>query len=783
MVWITSRSFRWLGPGSPGRVKFAGKVLVSHTVNSSGNNAEPKASARPNVVVVLIDDMGFGASSAFGGPCRMPTADRLADSGLRFTRFHTTGVCSPTRAALLTGRNHHAVGMGHIAELATEHPANTARIPRSAASIARVLKDAGFATGHFGKSHEMSRSLASPAGPYDAWPTGQMGFEKFYGFFGGATNHWYPNLVDGTTFVSQEKSPEEGYHFSEDMVDKAISWVHDVRTMRPGDPFFCYLSFGATHAPFHVDPAWAEKYRGEFDAGWDALREATLRRQREAGLVPVETELAPWMPGVDHWDELSEDEQQAAAVLMELYAGFAEHTDAQVGRFVAALDDLGIEDDTLILYVLGDNGASAEGGPQGQLIDHVGAIGRESAADMVANRDIAGSPETWAHYPAGWAFAMDTPYPWVKQVASHFGATRNGLIARWPKGIDPASGGLRHQFHHVVDVMPTILEVTGTQLPDHVDGVEQQPLAGRSMVDSFTNPSGEGERGRTQYFEIHGNRAIYRDGWVACALHRGAPWDMVTEVGHTLAADRWELYDTTTDWSQTKDLAASHPELLAELKELFLVEAGRNGALPLDVRTPAARKNSATAAVTSRVFHANARRIPHEAVPNVLGKSHAVTAFLSLDTDSANGVICSQGGRIGGWSLYVKDGILSYCHSLGVRSRQFVRAEARATGGRHDVRLEFDYAGDRPGLGGTVTLLLDGEVVGTGAVERTVAFIFPGTEDFNVGIDPLTPVSDEYPVFTNELEGQIEWVRVEVAPGDAHPEAVLGRANAQMAAQ
>lgn len=751
------------------------------TGKESERTAHPQGA--PNVVVVLLDDMGFGAPSAFGGPCQMPTADRLAGNGVRLTRFHTTGVCSPTRAALLTGRNHHTVGMGHIAELASEQPGYDSRIPASAAGVARILRDHGYATGYFGKAHEMPSADASPAGPFDLWPTGpRLGFEKFYGFLGGATNHWYPTLVDGTTAVDQPALPEDGYHLSEDLVDRAIGWISDVRSLRPGTPFFTYLSFGATHAPFHVAPEWAEKYRGKFDHGWDRQREITLRRQRELGIVPPDTELSPWMPGVPHWDELDETERAAAALLMELYAGFAEHTDIQVGRFVDALDQLDVLENTLFLYILGDNGASAEGGPHGSLTGHFAAYAgvRETAADVLAGRETAGGPDTWPHYPAGWAFAMDTPYPWVKQIASHFGGTRNGLIAHWPQGLSDDYGALRHQWHHVIDVVPTILEATGVPMPETVDGVSQLPLAGRSMVPSLRHEAQQ--TGRVQYFEIHGNRAIYRDGWIACALHRQNPWDMVSEVDHTLAEDVWELYDTENDWSESRDLAGEQPELLAELKELFLVEAGRNGALPLDSRPPAARRNRPSGEGASMTFRARARRIPHNGMPNVLGRSHCVSAEIRVSDSGGDGVVCAQGGRAGGWSLYLHDGCLTYCHSLGARFQQIVRSAAPIGHGAHEVRMEFSYDGGPPGRGGSVVLFLDDQEVGRGRVEHTVAFLFPPGEDFNVGVDPQTPVSGDYCAFDNGFQGTITWVRIDTT-GAEDASAASGRARAAFAIQ
>jgi arylsulfatase A-like enzyme len=716
----------------------------------------------PNVVVILVDDMGFGASSAFGGPCEMPVADRLAAGGLRYTRFHTTGMCSPTRAALLTGRNHHSVGMGFVTGMATPPPGYNAEMPSTAATVARVLTANGYATGAFGKMHETPRHEITPVGPFDRWPTKGEGFEKFYGFLGGEINHWYPSLYDGTTPVDQPALPEDGYHLSEDLVDQAIGWMRDVLMVSPERPFFTYLPFGATHAPFHVRREWVEKYRGRFDHGWDRQRELTLERQKELKVVPEDAELAPWVPGVPHWDELTEAERRSACTLMELYAGFAEHMDAQVGRLVDALAELGELENTLILYILGDNGASPEGGLMGTVNEYREWSGLAmSAEEILAEADTLGGPESWPHYPVGWAVAMDTPYQWLKQVASHYGGTRNGLIVHWPDGIGER-GGLRHQWHHVVDIAPTILEAAGLPAPLIVDGAEQQPIDGTPMNYSFDEP-GAGDRHTTQYFEIVGNRGIYHDGWVACAVHRKTPWNLSTGEVPPFGDDEWELYDTKTDWTQARDVASEHPERLEKLKELFLIEAARNQVLPLDDRSFAARRNaSERERVMSMTFHPRTRRLLHEAVPNVIGSSFSVTASIAVPDGGATGVICAQGGRFSGYSLYCNDGVLTFCMNVGGSVYSYVRARERLTPGRHEVEFRFAYDGGGLGRGGDGSLLVDGQAVGEGRIERTLVFQFPIGEDFNVGIDPLTPVTAEYPQFDNAFDGEIEWVQIDL---------------------
>ncbi|MFC6343921.1 arylsulfatase, partial [Nocardioides hankookensis] len=533
----------------------------------------------PNVLVILLDDMGFGASSAFGGPCRMPVAEQLADDGLRYSRFHTTALCSATRAALLTGRNHHAVGMGVTVEISTGRPGYDATRPLSAGTLAQTLSYNGYATGAFGKWHQTPSWEQTAAGPFDRWPT-REGFDRFYGFLGGEASQFEPTLVEGTTFVDPPRTAAEGYHLSKDLVDRAQGWVRDVRTHAPDKPWFCYLAFGATHAPFQVREGWADKYRGEFAHGWDEQRERTLRRQQELGVVPPDAELAPWTPGVPHWDDISDADREVAERLMEVYAAFAEHTDAQVGRLVESLRESGELDNTIVLYILGDNGASAEGGIEGTLNETLRLNGIDDDTARIASElDKVGTPESYAHYPVGWAVAMDTPYQWTKQVASHYGGTRNGLVVHWPDGIE-ARGEVRHQWHHVVDVLPTLLEAAGVPVPSVVDGVEQQPLDGVSFRYSF-NDAGAPERHTTQYFEMFGNRGIYHEGWTAVAKHK-TPWATAQTDTPSLSGDRWELYDTRTDWTQARDVAADEPELLADLQALFLSEARRNHVLPMD---------------------------------------------------------------------------------------------------------------------------------------------------------------------------------------------------------
>jgi arylsulfatase len=720
----------------------------------------------PNVVVVLIDDMGFGAPSSFGGPCRMPTSERLADDGLRYNRFHVTAICSPTRQALMTGRNHHSVGMGVTTEMASAAPGYSGIRPLSAAPIAQVLRGNGYSTAAFGKWHQTPARDVSAAGPFDRWPTGE-GFDKFYGFLCAEMNHWYPVLFDGTTPVEPSRRPEEGYHLSEDLVDQAIDWVRDQHSLKPDSPFFAYLPFGATHAPYHVPKEYRDSYRGKFDHGWDRQREITLRRQKELGVVPQDAELAPWAEGVPHWDELGEDERRAAASLMELYAGFAEHTDDQVGRFVDALEEIGELDNTLFVYILGDNGASAEGGLGGTLNEHRFASGIPDSAEFInAHRDVLGDATTHAHYPVGWALAMNTPYQWTKQVASHFGGIRDGMIVHWPRGI-AEPGGVRDQFHHVIDVMPTILEAAGFPQPSEVDGIAQQPVEGTSMLYSF-NDAAAPDRHRVQYFEMVGNRGIYQDGWMAVTRH-GTPWEMVQDgTNRSFEDDVWELYDTTVDWTQAHDLSAEQPGKLRELQQLFLVEAAKHNVLPLDDRMTE-RENPKEAGRLdlmgdrrSVTFHAGAKRLTEETAPNVKNRSHALVADVDVPEGGAGGVLVAQGGRFGGWSLYLHEGRPCYAYNYFGLEVHRVRAPDSLAAGRHEVRLDFAYDGGGVGEGGAATLSVNGTPVADGRVPATIPYYFAFDETFDVGVDRASPVTDDYPVVDNGFTGRLHSLRVDL---------------------
>jgi arylsulfatase len=726
---------------------------------------QPPAGA-PNVLVVLLDDVGFAASSAFGGPCATPTAERLAENGLKYNRFHTTALCAPTRAALLSGRNHHTVGMGVITELATSAPGYNSSRPNTCAPLAQTLRLNGYSTAQFGKCHEVPVWQTSPMGPFDAWPTGGGGFEYFYGFLGGETNQYFPAIYEGTTPVEPDKTPEEGYHFTEDMTDKAIQWMRQQKSLMSDKPFFVYFAPGATHAPHHVPKEWADNYKGRFDEGWDALREEILERQKELGVVPPDTELTPRHEEIPAWDDMPDELKPVLARQMEVYAGFLEHTDHHVGRLVDALDDLGILEDTLVYYIVGDNGASAEGTINGifnEMLSLNGASALETPEFMASRIDAFGTPTAYNHYAVGWAHAMDTPYQWTKQVASHWGGTRNGTVVHWPGGFG-ARGEVRSQFHHVIDLAPTVLDVAGLPEPSVVDGVEQRPIEGVSMRYSFDDPAAA-ERHLTQYFEMFCNRGIYHEGLTAVTRH-STPWMFHAEMP-AFADDVWELYDTNTDWSQRHDLAAEQPEKLAELKELFLEEARKHNVLPLDDRRierfdadlvgrPVLVRGN------SQILFGGMGRLTESSLLNIKNKSHAVTAEVVAPETGAEGVIVAQGGAFAGWSLYTKNGRPAYCYNLLGLQRFTVEGDAAIPPGTHQVRMEFAYDGGGLAKGGDVTIFLDGAKVGAGRVQATVPMIFSGDETADVGRDTGSPVSDDYDVEGSVFTGTVNWVQIDL---------------------
>ena len=745
------------------------KVARSAIVDVRKATAPPRFQVKapdgaPNVLIVLVDDMGFGQSSAFGGPLNMRTLDGLANSGLRYNQFHTTALCSPSRAALLTGRNHHTNNMGSITETSTAFPGNTGQRPDSVAPLAKMLRYNGYNTAHFGKNHETSAWETSVAGPTDRWPT-RNGFDKFYGFMGGETNQWAPAIYDGMIKIEVPKTPS--YHFMTDMTNQSIKWMQSVKALTPEKPFFMYFAPGATHAPHHAPKEWIAKYKGKFDQGWDVLREETLARQIKLGVVPAGTKLAPKPEAIKDWATLSADEKKLFARQMEVFAGFAEYMDTEIGRLVKAISDMGQLDNTLIFYVVGDNGASAEGGMSGMFNEMTYFNGiTETVQDIMKHYGELGGPNTYSHYAAGWAVAGNTPFTWTKQVASSYGGTRNGMVVYWPKTIR-AKGEVRSQWHHLIDIAPTILQAAGLPEPKVVDGVPQSPIEGVSMVYSFNDAKAKDTR-LTQYFEIFGNRAIYNEGWLAGTVHRAA-WE--TKPRATLENDVWELYDTSKDFSLTNDLARQNPAKLAEMQALFLKEAEKYRVLPIDDRS-LERTNAALvgrpdlmAGRTSLTVYEGMAGMSENVFISTKSVSHSITAEVEIPKGGAKGVILAQAGRFGGWSLYLKDGKPSYTYNFLGLQRFTVAAKQPVAAGKVTIRFEFAYDGGGLGKGGKGTLFVNGKKVAEGRIDRTQAMIFSADEGADVGEDGETPVVETYGITAPyKFTGKIARVTVDITP-------------------
>lgn len=721
----------------------------------------------PNVLIVLIDDVGFGASSAFGGPCHTPTAERLAKGGLKFNRFHTTALCSPSRQALLTGRNHHSVGMGAITEMATSAPGNDSIRPKDKAPLAEILKLNGYSTAQLGKCHEVPYWEVSPIGPFTQWPTGS-GFEYFYGFVGGEANQYYPGLYEGTTAVEPPKSPEEGYTLTEDLADRAITWIRQQKALVPDKPFFMYFAPGATHAPHHVPKEWSDKYKGKFDAGWDKLREETFARQKKLGVIPQDAKLTARHKEIPAWDEMDAKLKPVLARQMEIYAGFFEQVDHHVGRMIDTLEELEIIDDTLIYYILGDNGASAEGTINGcfnEMTTLNGMPGIETVDFLLSKIDDFGTSKAYNHYAVGWAHALCTPYQWTKQIASHWGGTRNGLVVHWPNRIE-GKGEIRNQFHHVIDVARTVLDAAHLPEPTIVNSIAQAPFEGVSMLSSFADAKAA-ETHDVQYFEMMGNRGIYHQGWTACTRHR-TPWK--ADPPPPFDQDVWELY-SPDDWTQANDIVAKDPQKLAELQRLWLIEAVKYNVIPLDDRgfervNPDIAGRPQLIRGTKQILFPH-MRVSEACVLTLKNKSHSVTAAVNIANGPAEGVIVTQGGEAGGWTLYVKDGKLKYCYNFFGIEHYFAEAENIIPTGKHQVRMEFKYDGGGLAKGGDVTLYYDGKSVGKGRVDKTQPMGYSADEAADVGSDTGSPASPDYGPTGNAFRGGgIDWVQIDIGDDD-----------------
>lgn len=738
--------------------KFPGKVGKTYKESDPPQFPQPVKAPKgaPNVVLILLDDTGFGQYSTFGGGVPSPTLDKLASEGLRYNRFHTTALCSPTRAALITGRNHHSVSFGVITEAATGYDGYTCVLPRSCGTIGEVLRQNGYATAWIGKNHNTPAWETSAAGPFDRW-SNSLGFDYFYGFNGGDMNHWDPVLFENRNLVP--RSPDPNYHLTVDLADKAIGWVRQVSSIAPDKPFFLYVAPGANHAPHHAPKEWIDKFKGQFDSGWDAYREATLERQKKLGVVPADAKLTARSEGLPAWDSLNAGQKKVYARMMEVFAGFAAHVDHEMGRVVDAVKAMPNADNTIFVYVVGDNGASAEGGLAGSLNENIYFNGfPDKWQDNLEHIDEIGGPKWFNHFPAPWAHAMNTPFQWTKQVASHFGGTRNPLVISWPAKIKD-KGGLRSQFLHTIDLVPTLYEAIGITAPDTLNGVTQKPIEGKSFLATFTDEKAPETR-TTQYFELLVNRGIYHDGWFASS-RSFVPWAPVRGDFDPLTA-KWELYDTRRDFTQANDLALEHPEKLKELESLFWSEAAKYSVLPLDWRAV----ERLSAELQGRPSLAGKRKtfeyypgliaLPDGASPPVLNKSFTVTADLVIPEAGAEGMIFTHGGLTGGYGIYLRDGRAHFVYNMLAIDRYRVESEPLPKG---RVKLEVDvkYEGQpgERGKGAAVTLLANGKKVGEGKLPRTIPLAISLGEGVDLGLDTGSAIDFTYKLpfaFTGKVE-------------------------------
>jgi arylsulfatase len=702
----------------------------------------------PNILLILTDDVGFGASSTFGGPIDTPTFQRLADSGLRYNAFHTTALCSPTRAALITGRNHHSVASGVITEMATGYPGYNSLVPKSAGSVGEVLRENGYNTSWFGKMHNVPDWMSSQAGPFDLWPSG-LGFEYFYGFLGGDADQWHTPIFENTRPIQSEEQVHGSKIFDELMADKAIAWMQTQHALAPTKPWLLYYATGTAHAPHHAPKEWIAKYKGQFDQGWDKAREETLARQIKLGIVPANTELTRRPDQIPAWDSLSADQKRLYAHMMEVYAGALSYADNQIGRLVDAIQESGQLDNTLVFFIMGDNGASAEGSLQGTT-NEVGTAGngvKESLSFLLSMMDQLGGPMAYNHYPVGWAHAMDAPMQWTKQVASHFGGTRNGMVVSWPARIKD-KGGIRPQFCSVIDIVPTIYEATGITPPEVMDGVKQKLLEGTSLIYTFDNATAPA-RHTNQYFELVGNRAIYKDGWMASTTPLRLPW---VTFGAKVEPDdfKWELYNINEDFSQANNLAEKNPRKLKELQDAFDAEAKKYNVYPLDSsfaeRGDPRIRPSLTRGRHEFAYYPGMIRIPEGSAPDFKNKSWAIAAEVAIPENGANGVLATIGGRYGGWGLLMQDSKPEFVYSFSNQpdDKSRIVSDQPIPAGNHVVRVGFRYDGGGFGKGATGVLFVDGKQVAEGRIPRTIGIRFSLDETFDVGEDTGTPVIEDY---------------------------------------
>jgi len=781
---------RTAAPGSPGATTtIGGRYLppvppkFGGEINLNASQSRPYWPPRvvppkgaPNVLLIMTDDVGFGAPSCFGGVIPTPHLERIGKMGLRYTNFHSTALCSPTRAALITGRNHHSVGYGVVTEMSTGYPGYNSVIEKNSVTIGTILRDNGYGTSWFGKNHNTPDFTASQAGPFDQWPVG-MGFEYFYGFVGGDTSQWQPNLFRNTSPIYPYVG-KPGWNLTTAMADEAVGWLNQLNELAPDKPFFCYYVPGGTHAPHHPTPEWIKKISDMhlFDKGWNSLREQIFANQKKLGVIPKDAKLTPWPKDIlKEWDALGADEKKLFIRQADVYAAYLAYTDHEIGRVIQAVEDLGKLDNTLIIYISGDNGSSAEGSPNGTPNEVAQFNGIEFPVERQLKEfyDVWGSDKTYSHMAVGWTWAFDTPFKWTKQVASHFGGTKQGVCMAWPARIKDA-GGIRGQFHHVIDIVPTILEATGILAPVSVNGIDQKPIEGVSLAYTWDKASTNSpSRHKTQYFEMLGNRALYHDGWIASTTPEGSPWALAANRPTDAANSyQWELYDLTRDWTQDNDLAKTNPDKLRELQQLFLIEAAKYQVLPLDnslsprMLVP---RPSLTAGRTLFTYSRPVSGIPHGDAPSILDRSYRIAAEVEIPTEGAEGMLNTNGGRFGGYGLYLLKGKPVFTYNIAdfVRFR-WAGKEALAPG-KHTVAFDFTYDGPGFGKGGTGVLKVDGKEVASKKVPHTVPFIFQWDETFDVSSDTGTPVDDKDYQVPFRFTGKLSKLTVRLGPSQLLP--------------
>jgi len=754
-----------------------GRTTKDSTLDFPKEVEAPKGA--PNILLILTDDVGFGATSPFGGPIPTPAFDRLAKAGLRYTQFHSTALCSPTRAALLSGRNHHSAATGVVMEIGTGYPGYNSLMPKSAGTFAEVLKQNGYNTAWYGKNHNVPDWQTSQAGPFDLWPTG-LGFEYFFGFIGGDASQWAPAIFENTKPIEPPHDAKD-YHFDKDMADHAIARIRLLNSVAPQKPWLQYYSPGTAHAPHHAPKEWIAKFKGQFDQGWDKVREETFARQKKLGIIPANARLTPRPAQIGAWDSLNADQKKLYARMMEVYAAALAHADFQINRILDAIEAMGETENTLVIYIQGDNGASAEGTPQGLLNEAAVLNGiAEDYNEVLRRMDELGGPTTFNHYPVGWAHAMNTPFQWTKQVASHFGGTRNGLAISWPARIKD-KGGIRTQFHHVIDIYPTILEAVGVQSPSVLNGVPQKPVEGVGMGYTFDNAKAPSPR-RTQYFEMMANRAIYHDGWVAATTPARLPWVLTGKLP-PVDEYKWELYNVAEDFTAAVNLADKEPAKLRELQDLFWVEAAKYNVLPLDnsmiERLDVSLRPSLTRGRSVFTYYDGQTRIPEGSAPDLKNKSFKIGADVEIPAGGAEGLIMTHGGRFNGIGLYLLGGKPVFHYNLVGVSRTTVAGPDKLAPGKHVILLDFKYDGGGIGKGGTATLTVGDKQVAQGRIERTIPFRVSVDETLDIGEDTGTPVSEDYHVpfkFTGDINRVV--IRLSDSPLSAEDEEQIRRAKA-----